>query len=153
MIVISDTTAITSLLQIGHCELLEKLYGEVVIPVAVSEELLVSHDRLPSFLRVQAVRDRDDVQRLQNDIDLGEAEAIVLAKELTADLLLIDESQGRRVALREGIPIIGLLGVLLIAKRHGHIASVRAITAQLESVAEFRVSDDVKEIIFRAASE
>src|SRR5215207_148001 len=99
MIVISDTTAITSLVQIGHCDLLEKLYGEVVIPVAVSEELLVSHVRLPSFLRVQAVRHRDDVQRLQNDIDLGEAEAIVLAKELTADLLLIDESQGRRIAL------------------------------------------------------
>lgn len=153
MIVVSDTTAITSLLQINQCDLLAKLYGEVVIPAAVRDELLAAHPNLPEFLRVRTVRQQAEVQRLRADIDLGEAEAVILAKELTADLLLIDEAEGRRVALREGVNIIGLLGVLVQAKRTGLISSLRDTTAKLESIAEFRVADDVKEIIFRAAGE
>jgi uncharacterized protein len=153
MIVVSDTTAITSLLQISQCDLLAKLYGEVVIPAAVRDELVVAHPSLPEFLRVRTVRQQTEVQRLHADIDLGEAEAIVLAKELAAELLLVDETEGRRVAVREGVNIIGLLGVLVQAKRKGLLASVRDTTAKLESVAEFRVADDVKEIILRAAGE
>jgi predicted nucleic acid-binding protein len=153
MIVVSDTTAITSLLQINQCELLAQLYGEVVIPAAVRDELLAAHQNLPEFLRVRTVRQQSEVQRLRADIDLGEAEAIVLAKELTADLLLVDETEGRRVAVREGVNIIGLLGILVQAKRKGLVSSVRDTTAKLESIAEFRVADDVKEIIFRAAGE
>jgi uncharacterized protein len=144
MIVVSDTTAITSLLQINQCDLLARLYGEVVIPAAVRDELLAAHPNL---------RHHAEVQRLSADIDLGEAEAIILAKELAADLLLVDETEGRRVALREGVNIIGLLGVLVQAKRKRLLTSVRDTTAKLESVAEFRVADDVKEIIFRAAGE
>lgn len=152
MIVVSDTTAITSLLQIGQCDLLAKLYREVLIPQAVNNELLVAHPVLPAFLRVGTVRGQAEVQRLQTDIDVGEAEAI-LAKETAADLLLIDENEGRRVALREGLKIIGLLGVLVQAKRSGLISSVREVTAKIEAVADFRVADDVKEIIFRSAGE
>jgi uncharacterized protein len=153
MIVVSDTTAITSLLQINQCHLLAQIYGEVVIPAAVRDELLAAHPKLPEFLRIHMVRQITEVQRLHADIDLGEAEAIVLAKELTADFLLVDESEGRRVALREGVNIIGLLGVLVQAKRKGLLTSVRDIITKLESVAEFRVADDVKEIICRAAGE
>ena len=153
MIVVSDTTAITSLLQINQCELLAKLYGEVVISAAVRDELLAAHQNLPEFLRVRTIRQQSEVQRLRADIDVGEAEAIVLAKELAADLLLVDETEGRRVAVREGVNIIGLLGVLVQAKRKGLVSSVRDTTAKLEAVAEFRVADDVKEIIFRAAGE
>ena len=89
MIVVSDTTSITSLLQIGQCELLFRLYGEVLIPQAVHRELLPAHPVLPDFLHVEAARNRAEVQRLQSELDLGEAEAIVLAKQMTADLLLI----------------------------------------------------------------
>lgn len=116
-------------------------------------ELLTSHPQLPGYLRVRAVRQPDEVQRLTSDLDLGEAEAIILAKELGADLLLIDEAEGRRAAIREGINIIGLLGVLVQARIAGQLASVRETTAQLESVAGFRVAEDVKEIIFQAAGE
>jgi uncharacterized protein len=153
MIVVSDTTAITSLLQIGQCELLARLYHEVIIPQAVRDELLAMHPTLPSFLRVGIVRQRAEVQRLQADVDLGEAEAIVLAKEAAAALLLMDENEGRRVAVREGLRIVGLLGVLVQAKRVGMIPSVRELTTKLETVAGFRVGDDVKQIIFRSAGE
>ena len=153
MIVVSDTTSITSLLQVGQCELLARLYGEVLIPQAVHRELLPTHPVLPDFLRVEPARNRADVQRLQSELDLGEAEAIVLAREMAADLLLMDEADGRRVALREGVSIIGLLGVLVQAKRSALIGSVRELTAKLEDIADFRVAAEVKEIIFRNAGE
>ena len=153
MIVVSDTSAITALLQVRHETVLKELYGEVLIPEAVRRELLQTHPLLPAFLRSVKVLDTAEVQRLSIELDLGEAEAIILAKEIQADLLLMDELEGRRVALREGVPFIGLLGVLVRAKQTGHIASVRKLVAELETVADFRLSNEVKAIAFRNAGE
>lgn len=153
MIVVSDTSAITALLQIGRCELLLQIYGEVFIPEAVKLELLVMHQALPPFIRVRPISNHKHYERLIAWIDEGEAEAIVLAKEIHADELLIDEADGRRVAIEEGLKIVGLLGVLLEAKELGFIPSIRQMTAELENTATFHVSDAIKEIIFRAAGE
>jgi hypothetical protein len=65
------------------------------------------------------VSDAGEVKRLCDELDLGEAEAIALAHETRADVVLIDELNGRRIAKREGIPIIGLMGVLANAKMSG----------------------------------
>ena len=153
MIVVSDTSAITALLQVRQETLLKELYGEVLIPEAVQRELLQTHPLLPPFLRSVRVLNITEVQRLCTELDLGEAEAIALAKERHADLLLMDELEGRRVALRERVPFIGLLGVLVQAKQTGHIASVRQLIAELEAVADFRLSDQVKAVAFRKAGE
>ena len=151
MIVVSDTSVVTSLIHIGHLTLLQKLHGKVLIPRAVHQELVRSHQVLPEFLEVREVFNREMVARLEAELDLGEAEAIVLAKEARADLLLIDEKLGRRVAVREGIRISGLMALLVDAKRRGLISSVREIAGQLESQAGFRVSDAVKLESFREA--
>jgi hypothetical protein len=153
MIVVSDTSAITALLQVGRENLLKELYGEVLVPAAVQAELLQTHSHLPSFLLSARVLNAAEVRRLSVEIDPGEAEAIALAKERRADLLLMDEIEGRRVALREGVPYIGLLGVLVQAKRTGHITSVRQVVSELETVADFRLSDEVKAVAFRKAGE
>jgi predicted nucleic acid-binding protein len=153
MIVVSDTSAITSLLQIGRAELLSRIYSDVFIPEAVRDELLNGHSSVPNFIRCKPVSSRAEVQRLLAELDLGEAEAIILAKELKADELLIDETAGRRVATREGVKVIGLLGVLLEAKGRGMVDSVRKITGELEMKAGFRLSDPVKELFFREAGE
>lgn len=153
MIVVSDTSAITALLQVGQEALLKGLYREVLIPETVQQELLQTHPLLPTFLSSARVLNISEVQRLATELDLGEAEAIALAKERHADLLLMDELEGRRVALREGVPFIGLLGVLVQAKQTGHIASVRHLIAELEAVADFRLSAEVKAVAFRKAGE
>ncbi|MBI3848793.1 MAG: DUF3368 domain-containing protein [Verrucomicrobia bacterium] len=153
MIVVSDTSVVTSLIHIGQIALLQKLHGVVLIPQAVHRELLRTHADIPGFLNVRQVVDATMVARLEAELDLGEAEAIVLAKESHADLLLIDEKLGRLVAMREGVRVVGLMGLTVEAKRRGLIDSVRELVQRLEAEAGFRVSDSVKDEAFRLAGE
>jgi predicted nucleic acid-binding protein len=153
MIVVSDTSVITSLLHIRRAGLLQELYHTVLIPTAVQVELLRTHHQLPDFLETKPAANRTMVARLEAELDLGEAEAIVLAKEANADLLLIDEKLGRQVALREGLRITGLIGLVIEAKQQKIITSVRELVAQLEIEAGFRLSDAVKSEAFRLAGE
>ena len=153
MIVVSDTSVITSLIQIGHINLLQKLHDRILIPRAVRDELMVTHSETPGFLEVADAQDRQWVARLEAELDLGEAEAIVLACEVHADLLLIDEKLGRRVAVREGLRIAGLLGLVIEAKQQGHIDSVRDMLRRLESEAGFRISSPVRAEALRRAGE
>lgn len=80
-----------------------------------------------------------DIER-EHRLDLGEANAIVLALELKATQLLIDERLGRTEAKRQGLRITGILGVLLAAKRQGLISTICPILDQLIGEANFRIS-------------
>ena len=110
MIVISDTSAITNLAAIQHLQLLVQLYNQVTIPEAVYRELAQIDPPVPGSLEVQTapwfqvrqVVSGTIIERLQSEVrlDPGESEAIALALELNADLLLIDERRGRAEANR-----------------------------------------------------
>ena len=154
MIVVSDTSALTNLLAIRREWLLERLFGTVVIPPAVHEELRAAHSLLPAFLEIRNVRDSSKVAVLLDErLDPGEAEAIVMAEEIGADYLLIDESAGRAVAVRRGLDIMGLLGVLGRAKRNGLIAAVRPEIEALEATAGFWISEKLREQILSDMNE
>ena len=144
MIVVSDTSPILNLRRIGRPELLVLLYGEVLVPPAVFAELTIKTDgasvmegRPISSLIVVTPRDQKRVQQLRHSLDTGEAEAIVLAIERQADLLLVDERRGRRAAEAEGLRITGLLGVLADAKRAGLIDAVKPVLDDLIQRARF----------------
>jgi predicted nucleic acid-binding protein len=143
MIVVSDTSPLTALLSVGEEKILPRLFGRVIVPCAVQEELLRGHAAWPEWLQVREVADPSAVLRFSLTVDEGEAEAIELAKELRADLLLIDERKGRRLASAEGVPVIGLLGVVVLAKRSGLIPSARELIAQLRSRAGFYLSGEL----------
>ena len=83
----------------------------------------------------------------------GEAEAIILAQETRADYLLMDEIAGRNVARQRGLRVIGLLGILLEAKKHGLIRSVRETVDQLEAETTFFVAADLKTRVLKEAGE
>lgn len=104
-------------------------------------------------MEVRLAQDRARIAQLEAELDPGEAEAIVLAKEVNADLLLIDEKLGRQIALREGIPIAGLVGLVVEAKLLGHVASVREFLLRLEAEAGFRISSPVRAEALRRAGE
>ena len=153
VIVVSDTSCISNLLIIGRADLLSQLFGEVVIPVAVRDELRVKHPSLPAFVNVGAVSDHAAVAALSARLDEGEAEAIVLACELKADFLLMDETDGREEALRRGLHVIGLLGVLVEAKRLGFLPEVRPLLDRLERDAVFWFSAKIRQQILTLVGE
>lgn len=153
MLVVSDTSPVTALLQIGKAGLLPAMFDRVLIPPAVKDELLRFHPTLPEYIGVQTIQDQQTAQLLSLDLDRGEAEAIVLAEESHAEYLLIDEKHGRSIAEARGLSVVGLLGVLLMAKKTGHIPSVGQLITELESRAGFFVSDAVKQIVLAASGE
>jgi uncharacterized protein len=93
MIVVSDATPISTLLKADQATLLQKLFDVVIIPEAVFEELLAFHAELPDFVRVQPVSARNHRLQGTENLGKGEAEAIQLAKEIGADILLTDETK------------------------------------------------------------
>jgi uncharacterized protein len=153
MLVVSDTSPISALLQIGHAELLQDLFETVCIPQSVSAELARFHNSMPSFIEVRAVLDRAHVDSLLPRLDVGEAEAIVLAIETHADRLLIDERRGRLIAAQTGLSIIGLIGVLLLAKERGLLPTIREVLNDLQAKAGFYVADELVQKALAAAGE
>jgi uncharacterized protein len=164
LIIVSDTSPITNLAAISQLDLLRQLYTSIVIPVAVYNEMVAVDRLVPgpvevqtlSWIQTQVVANAQSViniQTSQDDIDLGEAEAIILALELKADLILMDERRGRALAANYGLSVTGLLGVLLQAKRNGFIPAVRPLIDRLIEEADFRVSSQLYAIVLQAARE
>ena len=151
MIVVSDTSPVLNLARIGRLELLPLLYGEVLIPSAVYQELTRSKKDLPPaidlpslpWLKVATAKDQNRVQELREDLDPGEAEAIVLAIECRADLLLVDERRGRRTATAAGLTVTGLLGVVARAKQAGLIDLAKPVLDELIHVARFWIGPEL----------
>lgn len=153
MIVVSDTSPLTALLTVGKAGLLAELFREVVVPETVRDELLRSHSHLPDWLRVEPIRNPAQVQQFAKIVDSGEAEAIELAKELHADRLLMDERRGRRLAAQEGIPVIGLLGVVLLARRNQLIPSARVLLQRLQQEAGMYLAKDIMDAALKSVGE
>ncbi len=150
MMVVANAGPLISLARIGCFDLLKSLYGQLHIPKAVQHEVaLLGHGR-PGAKRVEAaiwirtvdVRDMTAVQLLRERLDAGESEAIVLAIQLEADLLLIDEARGRRIAEARGLNKTGTIGTLISAKRQGLIQSVTPLLDNLIA-AGFHMSEDL----------
>ena len=160
MIVVSDTSPILNLRRIGRLELLILLYEEVLVPPAVFAELTAKTDGVSvmnghaiSSLIIVTPRDQKRVQELRRSLDAGEAEAIVLAIERQADLLLVDERRGRRAAEAEGLRITGLLGVLADAKRAGLIDAVKPAVDDLIQRARFWIGPELYKTVLAELGE
>ena len=128
MIVVSDTSPLNYLVLIGQDELLHKLFGNVIIPQVVFDELqgkgapsqiLEWAQDLPPWVEIQQTH--LTANPLLDILDKGEREAILLAQELSADLVLLDDKQARIIALELGITITGTVGILDKAARLGLI--------------------------------
>ena len=143
MIVVSDTSPLIALMKAGQLELLEKLYGNVIVPQAVFDELTNNSKYqkkadliiCSSFITVVKIRDSQSVRLFQQvtGLDRGESEAIKYAADNKADLVLIDEISGRRAAKMMHLNCIGSLGVLVAAYKSKYI-SEKAVKAALEQM-------------------
>ncbi|NEP41096.1 MAG: DUF3368 domain-containing protein [Okeania sp. SIO2H7] len=139
MIVVSNTSPINNLAAIGQLNLLPQMYGKVIIPETVYEELTkipvegTEEVKSSNWIERRLVTNISLVNEFKDRLDPGEAEAIALAIELKADLLLIDERLGRGVAESRNLDIIGVLGILLEAKKQGFVTLIQPLLEQLKS--------------------
>lgn len=156
IVVVADTSPLNYLIQIKCDHVLPALYERVLVPTAVVDEL--HHPkavaavqtwltRVPSWLVVRDVTEDTEAQLVR--LDSGERQAIQLAKRERADLLLIDEKLGVRIAREQGLAVTGTLGVLLQAAQRGLIDIEQAL-ADLRTT-DFRCSDRIFEEVQRRA--
>ena len=128
MIVIADTSPINYLIWIAQIDVLPKLYGRILIPSSVYDELTDDDAReavrkwiaeAPDWLEVRKPSHSPDAELISADLDKGEGDAILLALELHADELIIDDMPGRKEAERRHLHFIGTLGILHAAGKQG----------------------------------
>ena len=135
--VVSNTTPIISLLKVNKLEVLKELYSEVFIPNEVYLEIEAGKNKeyYVDLTKIEWIK----IVKIQNekallfflDLDKGEAEAIVLANEIDADLIILDETLGRFHAKHIGLKVTGTIGILLKAKENGIIEFIKPILNEL----------------------
>lgn len=160
MLVISNTSPIMNLAIVDQLILLQKQFGEVIIPEAVVDELKLDTDYpgtdkirtaiSAGWIRVEKIKNTQLATALRRELDDGEAEAIALALQLNITEILMDERDGRSIAKSMGLSPVGVIGILLKAKEKGLIVSVKEILQKLRSEAGFYITEQLqKEILSR----
>lgn len=151
MIVISDTSPIRGLVSIGQVGLLKQLFGEIIIPPAVKDELLrikaIKYDFTSFFdldwIIIKEIKDKKALEELTIHLDLGESETIVLAKELNCDLILMDETKGRKISKSLEIDTLGLIGILISGKKARFLKEIKPFIDELREKYNFWINNDL----------
>lgn len=160
MTVVVDSSALITLARIGRLDLLHRITGAIQVPNAVFEEIVQKGaGRAGSAEVAQAqwilrrdVRDVASVERLRARVGRGEAEAIVLAKELGADVLVIDDAAARRLAEADGLRVVGLPGLLIDAKHQGFVREIKPLLDEMLA-AGFFLDDSRYQSLLRQVDE
>jgi predicted nucleic acid-binding protein len=156
--VVLNSGPLITLATIGRLDLLKGLFARVYIPEAVYDEVVVRGKGEPGSREVDAaewietcvVKDRFSVSLLRDELGAGESETIVLAQELGARYVILDDKMARRKTIRLGLPTVGTLGVLLMSKEAGLIAQVKPILDELRKT-DFRMnSTGYREVLVKA---
>jgi len=141
MIAVSDAGPLVATARIGRLDLLPSLFGRICVPPSVWREVVVSGKGLAGseetataeWIRVWEVRDKAAVAFYKDKLDPGESEAIALALQLRADILLMDEAPGRRTAEALSLNKIGTVGILILAEEFRLIAGVTPLLESLRA--------------------
>ena len=145
-IVIADTSCLILFHKIGELEILRKVYDTITTTPEIALEF---SEELPEWIIIEYVKDKKYQDFLETQIDLGEASAIALAKEMEFPLLLLDDLKARKLAKKLNIKFTGTLGVIHKAKQIGAIKKVKPLIDKLLST-NFRISAYiVKELLKR----
>ncbi|HQQ11857.1 MAG TPA: DUF3368 domain-containing protein [Bacteroidales bacterium] len=135
--VVSNTTPLISLLKLSKLELLKELYKEISIPFAVFQEIEAGRNKAfyqdlstITWIKIREIKDKKALKYFL-ELDTGEAEAIVLANEIGADLIILDEKLGRFHAKHADLQVTGTIGILLKAKSTGLISAIKPLLQEL----------------------
>jgi predicted nucleic acid-binding protein len=135
--VVSNTTPIISLLKLSRLDILQELYSEISIPFAVFEEIEAGKNKgyyqdlsKIKWINIVKIQDKKALKYFL-DLDAGESEAIVLATEIGADLIIIDEKLGRFHAKHADLKVTGTIGILIKAKNQGILKELKPLLYEL----------------------
>jgi predicted nucleic acid-binding protein len=158
MLVIADTTPLRYLVVLGQVDILPTLFGQVLIPPAVAVEL--QHPKAPAAVRAWIASPPPWLDTRPSSLlpdaallrlDPGEREAILLAQELRADLVLVDDQDARAEATRRALTAMGTLRVFELAAERGLI-DLPAVLTQLRAARFYLTSDMIQELLARDAA-
>lgn len=137
--VVVNTTPLIALSHVGQISVLKKLYGEIIIPEAVYKEVSVKTesvckkavDSSLDWIRVEKIKNLMARDMYKTQLHDGEVEVMILSKEIEADVVIIDDANAKKYAKYLKLPVTGTLGVLVRAKREGHIDRLEPILRQM----------------------
>jgi hypothetical protein len=160
VILVLDASPLITLARIGSLGLLHQLADQIVIPDAVYVESVSQARGRPGSIEIaqadwiirRQVENQARVMRLRTRVGLGEAEAIVLAQQIHAHAVVLDDATARQVAEQEGCPVVGLLGLLVDGKRRGLLSTVKPLLDAMRE-AGFFVGEELYTAILRQVGE
>lgn len=159
-IAVVNTSPIIYLSSINQLSLLRKLFKEVYMPEAVKREVLSGGEndfgakeiKTKKWIKTRKIKNKLAKEYLLTEIDDGEAEVIILAEELKAGAIIMDDKLGRRIAKLRGIKVTGTLRILVAAKGKGLITEIKPLIERIKGIG-FWISDDVYKAILKEAKE
>ncbi len=133
--IVSDAGPLIVLCQIDKLSILKEIFGEVKVPIAVYEEITVKEEEKSVFLKINwlkpvKVKRDNDYALLEELVDMGEAQAIILAKQQKLPLL-VDDAKARKYAVMLNVEVMGTLGLLKLAKKRGVLPSVKEVIKEM----------------------
>ena len=149
--VVSNASPLIALGQIGHIDLLERLFSSLLVPPAVVQESAPTVT-LPTWISERSLAQPIGPQILRASLGPGESEALSLALEVNATWILLDERPARRLAQTLGLSVIGTLGILLASKRRGFLSAIRPCVDALVDF-NFRIAPELYDQVLRDAKE
>lgn len=154
--VVSNTTPLIALCSIGRFDLLHRLYNKIIIPKAVLEEVksepaktLINNS---DWICVEEVSDISQKRMYRARLHSGEVEVMILAQEIAADLVLMDDNAAKKMAKYLGLTVTGTIGVLLRAKKESYIDSIKDALYDLKTTGFF-VGDDLINYVLESSGE
>ncbi len=158
--VVVNTTPLIALSHVGQLNLLKQLYGEIIIPEAVYQELSVKEDSVCKkmvdkslgWIRVCRISNQMAKVMYKTQLHDGEVEVMILSKEILADVVIIDDATAKKHAKYLGLPVTGTLGVLIRAKREGYIDEIKPILDRMMEKGIY-ISQSVIEMCLKQAGE
>jgi len=138
--IISNTSCLIVLDNIGMLDVLKELYGKVFITEEVSKEF---DKTVPDWIEVRKVSDNKYLKLMKNFVDLGEASTIALAVETDDIVIILDDFKARKLAQKLNLKITGTIGVLIKARKRNIITSTQEVLNKLRNEG-FRISDEIE---------
>lgn len=157
--IIVNSTPLIALAKANKLEILKEMYEHIIIPEAVYKEVTEKDD--VAAQRIEAAREWIEVRKVDSNLDRrmykaklhdGEVEVMLLAQEIGADAVIIDDGAARRTAEYLGLPLTGTLGVMIKAKQRGLLEAVMPVVQQMEQNGIF-FSRELKEKIRKFSNE